>query len=78
MDGQKVTRCKFKCDNVTAYAGGQKDVTMSPVTGGSDENKSFWAASPSGSFKLGWVNPNVDFQPGKEYYLDIQEAPAAQ
>lgn len=71
------TRAKFKCNTVATHAGGKKDVHMSPVSDGSPENKSFWAASPGGDFKLTWVNADVDFTPGKEYFLDISEAPAA-
>lgn len=74
---ETVTRCKFKCNSITTHAGGNKDVHMSPVYGDSPENKAFWAASPGGEFKLNWVNPNVSFEPGKEYYIDISLAPAA-
>lgn len=72
-----VTRCKFKCDRVTEHAGGNRDVHMTPVMSGSEENKSFWAASPGGEFRLNWVNPNVRFVPGKEYYIDISLATPA-
>lgn len=74
------TRCKFKCDKVTTHAGGGRDVEMSPVYSNdpNSENKAFWNASPGGSFKLNWINPNVSFEPGKEYYLDISEVPAPQ
>lgn len=68
------TRCKFTCDSVTTYGNGYKDASFTPVMSGSEENKSFWAASPSGSFKLGYVNPNVTFEPGKEYYIDITKS----
>ena len=73
------TRCKFKCNTVTQYEGGKKDVDMSPVYSSdpASENKAFWDASPGGSFKLNYVNPAVSFEPGKEYYLDITEAPVA-
>jgi len=69
----ETTRCKFKCNSVTDH-GAAKDVDMSPVTGDTPENKTFWQYTPSGSFKMGWVNPNVSFIPGKEYYLDITPA----
>lgn len=71
------TRCKFKCDSVTIFPGGQKNVEMTPVYSNdpNSENKKFWDASPGGQFKLNWINPNVSFEPGKEYYLDITEAP---
>lgn len=69
------TRCKFRCVSVTDH-GQAKDAEFVPVSSGSDENKKYWQYTPSGSLKLGWVNPNVSFKPGQEYYLDISEAPA--
>lgn len=72
-----VTRCKFKCNSVTTHAGGARTVEMAPVYSSdpNSENKSFWDASPGGEFKLHWINPKVSFEAGKEYYLDITEAP---
>lgn len=67
------TRCKFRCNSVTDH-GTAKDVVMTPVTGESEENKKFWQYTPSGQFVMSWVNPNVSFTPGKEYYLDITPA----
>lgn len=69
------TRCKFRCDSVTDH-GAAKSVVMTPVysTDPKSENKVFWDSSPGGKFELNWVNPNVDFKPGKEYYLDITPA----
>ena len=76
----EATRCKFRCDHVTSFGNGSKTVKMSAVVSGSDENKSFWKWTPSGSFEMQCVNENVNFEPGKEYFLDISEstAPAAQ
>ena len=31
-------------------------IVLFPVTGGTDENKAFWQATPSGEIKLGTVN----------------------
>lgn len=72
-----MTRCKFKCDRVTSHEGGKRDVHMSPVFSQdqNSENKAFWDQSPGGNFTLNWINPNVEFVPGKEYYIDITEAP---
>lgn len=75
-------RCKFKCDTVSKskHWDLQKDflyeVRMSAVTNGSDENKSFWAATPGGQIQF---NSIVDssFEPGKEYYIDISIASEA-
>jgi hypothetical protein len=47
---------------------------MSAVTDGSEENKSFWQYTPVGNFSMSCVNPNVNFEQGKEYYLDISIA----
>jgi hypothetical protein len=67
------TRCKFKCDSVTDH-GEAKSVVLTPVTSGSDENKTFWKYTPGGRFEMTWVNPNVGFKPGKEYFIEIEEA----
>ena len=53
------------------------NVKMSPVCPsgpGNQENKSFWEASPSGSFVLGTIKDH-GFVVGRDYYLDISEAP---
>jgi hypothetical protein len=69
----KQTRCKFKCDSVTLREGAN-DVEMSPVVNGSEENKTFWKYTPGGKFTMSWINPNIQFTPGKEYYFDITPA----
>jgi hypothetical protein len=76
-----MVRCKYKCSSVTkktAYYGKPGflyEAEFAPVTGGSEENKAFFDATPSGSFKVGtYVEDH--FEPGKEYYLDIAEAVA--
>jgi hypothetical protein len=67
-------RCKFVCSSVTEYASKSKDFVFHPVTGGSEENKSFWKYTPSGEFKFSCLNENVNFEVGKEYYFDISPA----
>jgi hypothetical protein len=71
----KQTRCKFKCESVTDH-GTSKSVLLTPVYSSdpNSENKAFWQATPSGSLNLTWVNKNVEFMPGKEYYIDITQA----
>jgi hypothetical protein len=56
-------------------------IVMSPVTGHgedgkSDENKQFWAYTPSGEIKLGTVNAEAAamFELGKSYYVDFTPA----
>lgn len=71
------TRCKFTCQSKTITSSGENQTNtfeFVPVTGNSEENKQFWKWTPSGSFKLGCVNKNVDFEIGKDYYIDISEA----
>lgn len=50
-----------------------RTLKFAPVTGGSDENKRFYAWTPGGSLSLGVLNPEAwkEFELGKEYYLDF-------
>jgi hypothetical protein len=43
------------------------------VTSGSEENKKFFASTPSGELKVGLHNTNA-FEVGKEYYVEITPA----
>jgi hypothetical protein len=43
---------------------------FSAVTSGSDENKKFFAFTPSGNVKLSSLREDM-FEIGKEYYLDF-------
>ena len=54
----------------------QPTVVLNPVTGGSPENKTFFAASPAGELKLTIDNPAGAeiFELGKEYYVDFTPA----
>lgn len=68
-------RCKVRCTNVgqvTGWGGGdvQWNYKFYPVTDGSEENKTLWKYTPSGTFEFQCVN-NVGFEIGKEYYLDF-------
>lgn len=71
------TRAKFKVDSVEHYEYGG-NVKMSPVYTGSEENKGFWEATPSGSLQMRIDNQKAlaQFEPGKEFYLDFTPAPA--
>lgn len=54
-----------------------QDVVLRPVSyEGSDENKEFFASTPSGSITMVIVNPEASkgFVVGKEYYVDFTEA----
>lgn len=71
------TRCKFVCVSKTIRGAGENknnEFEFAPVTNGSDENKTFWKWTPSGSLKFSCLNPAVDFETGKNYYLDISPA----
>lgn len=65
-------RAKFIVDGVMTTQYGN-EVTMSAVISGSEENSNFFRYTPSGSLKMGTVNPEVvkQFIPGQEFYLDF-------
>ncbi|HMM18669.1 MAG TPA: hypothetical protein PKC47_14280 [Petrimonas sp.] len=73
----RTVMAKFRCDSVENQPScEQKNVTLRPVTSGSDENKSFAKYTPSGLLQLSisYETPAVDyFNPGDEYYLNIQK-----
>ena len=69
-------RAKFTCMSVRKYKGWSGtppflyEYEFQAVTGPSEENKSFFASTPSGSLKMGAVRDDL-FEPGKDYYLDF-------
>ena len=72
-----MTRCKVICEAVTKRKWSAEEQYIyesefTPVTTGSDENKQFFASTPTGSLKLG-VLRNDQFTPGKEYYVDFTQ-----
>lgn len=74
-------RAKFKVHSITKSAGwnGAKEmhtVKLQPVTSGSDENKSFYAATPGGAIELSLVSADVgaQFGIGDEFYVDFTKA----
>jgi len=75
-------RAKFKCNSVTSFES-NKNVGLSVVTDGSEENKSFANYTPNGNINLS-IDNGTDaadyFEPGKEYYVDFEvvTAPEAQ
>ena len=56
--------CSFVSDNV---------IYMNPVYSGSEENKSFFNATPGGQITLNVLNESArkQFEQGKEYYIDF-------
>lgn len=75
-------RAKFKVDSITrtkhwdAAKGEVQTIRLSPVTSGSEENKAFYAATPSGSIDLATLNEGAgkQFELGQEYYVDFTPA----
>lgn len=72
---------KFKLVSKTDYANRPGEVSSSllvftPVTTGSEENKTFWKYTPNGELKMQVDNPLAvaQLKLGAEYYLEITEA----
>lgn len=78
-------QCKFHCQSVTKTMYRQGNGTEKPlytaefhaVTDGSEENKKFFEWTPSGSLKIGVYKEDL-FQPGQDYYLDINNRAMAE
>lgn len=70
------TRCKFQVSEVTKFSCPGERVKLFAVYGGSQENESFAAATPSGEISIYVNNPAVigKFQPGQYYYVDLTPA----
>lgn len=73
---------KFKVTGITQRQGWADnsfiwDIKLNPVVGNTEENKSFYAATPSGEIILGTVNESAAkaFKPGKDYFVTFEEAP---
>jgi hypothetical protein len=66
-------RAKFFAESITTHAGGGKTIKARPVTGDSEENKSFWKYTPSGSLEMFVDIPQAEqfFAAGQEYYIDF-------
>lgn len=85
-----MVRAKFQCSGVTIEKADRSrhykennsepldvvTVHLQAVVSGSDENKEFFASTPSGSIELRILRPEaVDwFVNGKEYYVDFTPA----
>lgn len=76
-------RAKFKVTRIerSEFGGGKEvqTIVLLPVYGGngaSEENRKFYAATPSGEIKLGTVNAEAAacFDLGKEFYVDFTPA----
>lgn len=71
------TRLKVICRSNTPSDYDGHNITLEPVTCGSEENESFWKWTPSGRLDFGTINDQAAamFKVGKEYYVDIRPAP---
>lgn len=69
-------RCKFVCSEktITKDYVGYKFHPVMPRHGEQNENSQFFKWTPSGEFQFNCLNPNVNFEIGKEYYFDISPA----
>ena len=66
-------RCKFVLQSITEYSN-MYNYVLAPVYG-SEENKVYWDATPSGSLNVSIVRDKGKlFEVGKSYYVDISEA----
>lgn len=74
-------RAKMQCHEVTTYPGGGVKIRMGVVYSNDPdhENKAFSDATPSGHLEIS-IQGNKPaakmFEAGKEYYVDMTEAPA--
>ena len=76
IEEHQTIRCKFICSSVKEnylVSGSNWEYEFYAVYSGSEENKKFWKATPSGNLKFGSMNGPF-FQVGSEYYLDISKA----
>ncbi len=66
------TRAKFECVSVLVSAW-SKTYEFQPVMGtaGNPENEQFFKTTPGGKLSITIKNENVNFIPGKSYYLDF-------
>ena len=69
-------RAKFRCRSRELQESGGEVIRLTPVTGGSRENESFYKWTPAGEILLQTINPEAgkEFVPGKDYYVDFSLA----
>ncbi|MEH1933860.1 MAG: hypothetical protein V7L14_09040 [Nostoc sp.] len=72
-------RAKFTCQqNILNHETQTATVVLTPVTTSppTEENLTFWKATPAGSITLGITNPqaSAQFSPGTDYYVDFTPA----
>lgn len=75
-------RAKFVVTSITRQKGWNggpcevQSIRLTPVVGGSEENKKFFAATPSGQVEISTVNVEAAkyFELDREYFLDFTKA----
>lgn len=71
----KTVRAKFLITSVSPVAGSDegKQITLSPVVAGSEENEAFYKLTPGGNIALNIVSDETasNFVAGKECYVDF-------
>lgn len=79
-------RCKFRCMSLMTHAENGVTVNLLPVIAkskhwpeGSEENRMFWEATPSGEATLVFKpEAEVPFKSGQFYYIDLTEMPGSE
>lgn len=73
-----MVRAKFLCTEVGKTGWQHPEsiaakVVLNPVSDGSEENKQFFKATPSGKIEMNVMNPQAaeQFEVGKFYYVDF-------
>ena len=65
-----MVRAKFRCDSIKTTSYG-REFELNPVISGSPENEAFFKTTPGGKITLLVKNDGVEFEIGKEYYVDF-------
>lgn len=68
-----MVRAKFTCGSVKQGVG-WREIEFLPVVGNSIENDEFFKTTPAGKITLVVKNEGVNFEVGKDYYVDFNEA----
>lgn len=70
------TRAKFSCVEIKEFDSDcRATIKLTPVYSGSEENRQFYAWTPTGSIILGVLSADHGFKCGYDYYVDFTQAP---
>lgn len=69
-------RAKFVVEKISKTRHGGHEIQLVPVTGDTEENKTFWKWTPAGKIEFYCINDEAvkQFEVGKEYYIDFTPA----